>query len=254
MSHTSALVLKLPSCSLNFVARLKTPSHLVFVTMFALVSHLPLARGEEVGDKEQDAPRPAAEGRDEQLEDVGVPYEVTITGIEDGALVDLLEDSSSCSRSRIVHRRPFRGCGSVLRKTLTAFRKRLRSEGCYESTTIYRMDQDADPREVTLEVTTGPLYRLSAFQILYEVAAEPEPGDRPAPSELGVGPEMPARAPDIVAIQNQWQKLMAERGYPLAEVIDRKAVINRDTKRMDVTLRVDSGADRALWDGQRGGP
>ena len=35
---------------------------------------------------------------------------------------------------------------------------------------------------------------------------------------------------------------MTQRGYPFARVVDRKSVINRDTKTMSVVLRVDAGA------------
>src|SRR3970040_1602992 len=64
----------------------------------------------------------------------------------------------------------------------------------------------------------------------------------PAGNTWGSRAAKPARGPNVAAAGQRWVVLMTQRGYPLARVVDRKAVINRETKTMRVTLRVDAGA------------
>jgi translocation and assembly module TamA len=52
---------------------------------------------------------------------------------------------------------------------------------------------------------------------------------------------MPARAPDIVAAQRQLLDHLARRGYPLANVTDRKTTVDHDATSMTVAVTVEAG-------------
>ena len=214
------------------------------INLIALIL-LPLAwpaEGQEVGDKEQDAPRPGIEGRDGvDSGDTKIPYTVTIVGLEGGDLLELLEASSQLIA--LEERPPATLARLRLRaeEDVERLGAALRSEGYYEAAVRPRIDDQARPVSVTIEVETGPRYEIAAFEVIYEGTDLPDPSERPDLKELGIETGMAARAPDVVAAEETWASLMAERGFPLAKVRDRKATIDRDLDTMRVTLAVEPG-------------
>ncbi len=170
-----------------------------------------------------------------------VPYEVDFAGVEDSGLRDTLE-----AASRLIELRD-RPAPSPARLALRAEEdlKRLeavlRSEGYYDASLRSDIETETTPAKVVIHIDTGPRYRLADYTVVYEGPSPPAEALRPSIEELGLEPKMPARGPVIAAAGQSWRVLMTQRGYPFAEVIDRKAVINPETKTMTVTLRVDAG-------------
>ena len=75
----------------------------------------------------------------------------------------------------------------------------------------------------------------------YEGAASSAPEIQPSLANLGLKIDMPARAPAISAAQQRLLALLAQRGYPLAEVTDRETFVQHEARTMTVHLSVDSG-------------
>ena len=69
----------------------------------------------------------------------------------------------------------------------------------------------------------------------------PDQAEQPSPADLGLETGMPARAQVIRDSQSQLLRALAERGYPFAEIADRKAVVDHATNGMAVNLAVNSG-------------
>lgn len=170
----------------------------------------------------------------------GISYDTELTGVEKDGLAELLEDSSELIA--LEDRLPA-SLGALRRRAegdLERLQTALRSEGYYDGEVRYMLQREKTPVLVTLEVAPGPRYMLAEYKVQYEGA--PPPSNPPTLSELGIKEEMPARAPEIVAAQAGLLRLLARRGHPLAKVIDRRAVVDHDTRKMEVTLRVNAGA------------
>ncbi len=172
-----------------------------------------------------------------------VRYTVAITGVQDAALLDLL---LAASQLKGLESRPPATLARLRQRTkedLGRLETALRSEGYYEAELRPRIDEEKRPVEVTIEIETGPRYRLAALAIDYQGASPPPDDLRPSLEELGIELGQAASAPPIAAAQRLWAALMSQRGYPLAKVIERKAVTNREEKALKIALMVDSGPE-----------
>jgi translocation and assembly module TamA len=169
----------------------------------------------------------------------GVPYQVAIEGVEDGALRELLHEVSETRR--LIDRPP---------PSLTRLRRRaeddravleqaLRSEGYYDATIDVSIEADAEPVNVVFQVDPGPRYRLR------DVAIEVTPPDAdlrlPSLEELGIAPGTPAVAQTILDAETTLVEQALARGHALAEAGERRAVVDHDADVMDLTLRVNAG-------------
>jgi translocation and assembly module TamA len=168
-----------------------------------------------------------------------VPYQLTIEGVEDKALRDLLDEVSETRR--LIDRPP---------PSLTRLRRRaeddrarlqqaLRSEGYYDGKIDISIEPEAQPVSVVFKVDPGPRYRLRHVAI--EVT--PQDAELPLPSleELGIAPGTPAVAQTILDAENRLLERARARGYALASAGERRAVVDHEADAMDLTLRLDTG-------------
>lgn len=205
--------------------------------LLALLAALP-ANGQQapefVGRDEREAPAESGPRSD-------AAYVVSIEGIEDGALLDLLRASSQLVA--LADKPPATVVGLRRRATddVGRLQTALRSEGYYEAEIDLEIDASAAPARVRLTVDRGPRYRLAAYDIDWVGTAAPPDELRPALEAIGITTGMPARAPAVVAAEQALVGHLQERGYPFARIADRKTFINRDTKEMAVHLSADSG-------------
>jgi translocation and assembly module TamA len=170
-----------------------------------------------------------------------VPYQVEFLGAEDSTLLSILDAASQLIE--LENRPPPTPARLNLRveEDLTRFNSVLRSEGYYDATLLSEINTDEIPAKVVIHIATGSRYLLSSHELVYEGLTPPPEKLRPDMEQLGLEPRMPARGPGIAAAGQLWVVLMTQRGYPFGRVVDRKSVINRDTKTMSVVLRVDAG-------------
>ena len=182
-------------------------------------------------------PTPADAGPEAGRE--GVPYELTIEGVEDEELRGLLDEVSESRR--LIDRPP---------PSLTRLRRRaeddqarleqaLRSHGYYDATIEIAIDADAEPVRVVFRIAPGPVYRLR--NVALEVS--PPDADLPLPSleEMGIAPGSPAVAQTILDAETTLVDRAEERGFALAKAGERRAVVDHDADAMDLTLRLDTG-------------
>jgi translocation and assembly module TamA len=193
---------------------------------------------------------PAGQAEDEvEPEFPGVAYEVVFEGpiTEDDDLLDLfkassrllaLQDKPPATRLQLERR-----AGEDRERFLQA----SHSEGYYDTGVRFEIDTSQDPVPVKFWIDPGSRYRFAGFEIRYLSAgdyAAPVPEARPAIEDLGLERGAPARGPAILAAEQSWKRLMAERGHPEAEVVGRKAVIDPERKDMTVTWDLDGGPKR----------
>lgn len=168
------------------------------------------------------------------------PYEVALTGIEDGDLRTVLTSSSSLFR--LEENPPPSPIG--LRRRADADRQRLltalRSAGFYDASIDIRVDTDTTPAQVTVAVEPGSPYVFGTVNI--ESAGE-EALPTVSLNDAGLGLERGsrARAPAVLAAESRITAGLAEKGHPFARVVDRRTVVDHSTRTMDITYFVDAG-------------
>lgn len=175
-----------------------------------------------------------------------IAYQVDIDageGAELGRrLRGLLERSSQLIA--LQDRPPFTAIG--LRRRIDGdierFQDVLRSEGYYRATVRGDADGQSKPPEVTLVVDPGPAFRLESFTIAYATDGEPA-APTPNVDDLGIEVGAVARAPSVVTGEKAALRFLANRGHPLAKVVDRKFIVDHKAETMRVHLDVDPGPE-----------
>ncbi|MBL8659327.1 MAG: outer membrane protein assembly factor [Rhodospirillales bacterium] len=156
----------------------------------------------------------------------------------------LLEKSSQLLA--LSDRPPFTQLGLQRRidADMERFRDVLRSEGYYRSTTSANIDRDVKPLRVRLVIDPGPAFRFGAFTVRYvDATGGTATAPKPELKDLGIKLGEIARAPDVVAGERRALRFLADRGHPLAQVRDRKVVVDHATDSMRVALEIDPGME-----------
>lgn len=180
------------------------------------------------GGGEGEAPEPA------------VAYTVTLMGVEDGGLRDVLEQSSSLFALKESPPPSLIGLERRAETDRTRLGAALRSAGYYDARVDIGVDRAASPVAVTLTVVTGPVYRFKTLAVKTAGGA-PLPGPAPDAAALGLPPGAEARAPAVVSAQSRLTARLAEAGYAFAKVTDREVVVDHTERTMDVTFTMDPG-------------
>jgi translocation and assembly module TamA len=183
-----------------------------------------------------------------------IPYRVEITPDNDRALVSAIEAVSQLIK--LAETAPTDGYGLLARARadLPRLAEALRAEGFWGGAARIEIAGEdvnrrgaappeadpANPLPVALILTPGPRYSIG--QIL--LRAEPAEQDallEQAASELRLAEGDPARPADILAAEEALLRELRRAGYPLASVMAREAVVDHDTKTMDITWRIAPG-------------
>ena len=207
----------------------------LFVLLFSIT-------GNEIGHaSEVDRSDPTLES--DEPETPKDPYSFKIEGVEDAALLDILErssqllqlmDSAPASRSGLKRR---------INEDVARFEKALKSEGYYGSEIEHTLDDSQEPPAITFQITPGPPYLLSTYKTTFvgPNAAELPPFEDPA--ALGVELDAPGRAPRILGAHKIILRRLAEIGRPHAAIENQDAVVDHANATMEVEVFVDPGAE-----------
>lgn len=170
-----------------------------------------------------------------------IPYEVELVGIE---AEELRETLRSASRLVATQDRPPLTVGALRRRIeadLPRLEDALASFGYYGAVLDYRIDTGARPARVDIAVATGPLFRLTGFDIFGPSPALSDGSIVVRAEDLGLERGQPAVAAEIVEGQRRLLATLARQGYPLARVEDRRVVVDHAAADVRVALRLDTG-------------
>jgi translocation and assembly module TamA len=168
------------------------------------------------------------------------PYEVTLTGVEDDSLRDLLQGTATLFR--LNEQPPPSPIG--LRRRADADRERLltalRSVGFYDGKVEIEVDTTVEPAKVNVKVETGPAYTFDRITVAGAggVALEGAPITA---ADLGILVGETALAAKVVDAEGRATNRLSERGFAFAHIAERKAVVDHETRTMDVTYIIDPG-------------
>ncbi len=197
-------------------------------------------------------------GEDESLAGPRVPYEVLFEGVEetdDPGLLDFLRGTSMAVQS--IDRPP----PSLLilrnraRDDIPRLETALQARGFYDGTVVFRIEQDevedrrddgildallgGEATRIVFEVEQGEQYRFDRRTV--RIAGEAH-GYTPRPlSEFDLRRDDPALAEVVLDAEERLLRHARSQGHPQAELGERRAVIDRDIKRMDVEFTIRPG-------------
>jgi translocation and assembly module TamA len=165
-------------------------------------------------------------------------YKVTIEGALGGGLSDKLH-----AASRLITLKDYPPITvGALRSRAQADVDRLvavlRSEGYYAGEVAVRVDDTVEPINVIFTVTAGMRYSLKRFEVTF---TRPETDLPTAIAAYGILAGGPARAADVVAAGDEVVRRLGQRGYPFAQLADRKVVVDHSDQSMAVTFTIDPG-------------
>ncbi|MDA5192413.1 autotransporter assembly complex protein TamA [Govanella unica] len=177
----------------------------------------------------------------------GVPYSFAIDGLKDSEGTELFQEISLLRKNRGKPARAQAELRSWIQRDITSLTEILRSQGYYGSRISYLMDRRKSPLAVTLRVTEGPRYKITAFKVdllgmpetamaKSEAATIHQSFDRRLPK---VGD--PAQSARVVEAEQRILLRLPQIGYPRAAVKDQDIVVDHALQSMDVTLKVTPG-------------
>lgn len=176
----------------------------------------------------------------------GIEYKTEIVGIEDKALLSELRQASQLVA--LEDRRP--DSETALARRAASDRERLdtvlRAEGYYDAEIAFDIDAESRPAIVRVRVTPGQRYNLARVDFNAPDGRPLPPLANYAPLAFGLKIGGPARSAPVLAAERQIARALAERGFPLARVADRRVVVDKATKTMDVAYSVDAGPPAAF--------
>ena len=201
-------------------------------------------------------------GEDESLAGPRVPYAVLIEGIDtvdDPDLMTFLRGASNAVQS--IDRPP--PSLLILRNRAQAdigqLETALQARGFYDATVSFRIEQGEDLEErnglldtllgvegtrIVFEVEPGQLYRFDERTV--QIEGEPHGYSTPRPADLGLRRNDPALAADVLDAEDRLLRHARSRGHAQAALGERRTIIDRDTRRMDVELAIRPGQRFAL--------
>jgi len=189
----------------------------------------------------------APPGLAQDLADRGVRYTVEFEGLgEAGELNGLVRDSSTLL-SKVDDPPPSR---AALRRRvdddLERFEAAARSLGYYDAVFVADIRPGAaasDPPVVVVAAEPGVAYTVAAVDIRKLDESSPAIGIDLPQRRIGLEAGAQARSAEVIAAEAAVLRMLQERGHPLASSGDRTVLIDRDTKKMTVTLRFDLGPE-----------
>jgi len=184
-------------------------------------------------------PMAAAETVTTSPGELDLTYDVKINGAPTDSILDLMEQSSRLKQLSDKLPPSYAALRRRAEVDVEGFEKVLRSEGYYANEVELRIDNNQQPIAITFDITPGPLFRITKFDIHFSQGKDIPTA--PTLSDLGIEIGMPARSEPVVDAGTQIVVDLANRGYPDATVAKQDAIVDFATDAMEVTLTIDAG-------------
>mgnify|MGYP000008085830 CR=1 FL=1 len=172
-------------------------------------------------------------------EDPAVPYRTRFEGPVSDELTTALRDASRLVAFRDTPPATRRGLVRRARNDHGHLRRVLESFGFYDGRVTTRVDTSDAPATVTVTVRPGVVYLMGPVTLDY--TGKPPPGLPRHGGAIGLPLGHRARAEAVLAAEKRLRRKLAEAGYPLAQVGERRAVVHPDRKLLTLTLPVTTG-------------
>ncbi len=177
----------------------------------------------------------------------GVVYRTQITGDAPSEVISTFQGVSALitmkgrlPRTKGILRRR-------LREDETLLAEILRSDGYYDQRIKSSIEDDPEGNGqlVTIDIETGKVFTLKAYEVTYSPKEEPEPPVIPL-SDLNLKLDQPAVAADITAAEGLLLRSLRNNGYAFPEITKKRYIVDHTTTGMRAELTVDAGPEVTL--------
>lgn len=167
-----------------------------------------------------------------------LPYEINFVGLSDKAVLKAMFDVSDLV---VLQDRPpasINGLRYRINSDLPGLMKVLRAYGYYDASISTELDVQREVAQVYVLIFPGEQYRLASYQVYHGDCTELAPL---APENLGLCPNQPAFAVDIVNAELEVLSQLARIGYPLATISKRRVIVDMAEKEVNAATCVNEG-------------
>ena len=175
--------------------------------------------------------------------DLTISYEVRIRGVQDNALQKNMEAISDAVGLKDRPPASLSLLRSRAERDREEFLKFLRSVGYYGAGVETELNTETEPVQVIFHVTTGPVYRLKAFDLKWNREAEPLGPETPGADRLGLPLGEPFKAESYLEAEKRALEFLERKGFPFPKVSDRKVIVDHEDQSVAVHLLIDTGPE-----------
>lgn len=178
------------------------------------------------------------------LSDEKPAYEVAFEGVDNPELRALLEQSSLLVELQTTPA-DVAALKRRAREDLPRLRGALRSRGYYDAG-LKSSVSDGEPPKVVINIETGPLYLLGAYEVVAQGCDEADCAPAPVEEDLDLVLGEPALAAAIAAADAAVRNWYRRRGHAFPEVEPQKVVVDHQLRGVFVTQVVRPGLRHTL--------
>ena len=171
----------------------------------------------------------------------GVPYQVSIAGVNDKGLLELLRSVSTCVE---LSGKPVASIFQLrarVRADVTRLRDALESQGRFAARVSSRVDEAALPVMVRFTVSSPELFLLDKVEVQLADGAAPLEFPPPDGADLGLAKGNPAISGSIASGAEKLLDSMRNRGHPFPVLVRQRVVADFKTRGVQVTYVVNPG-------------
>lgn len=165
-----------------------------------------------------------------------IPYTVTINGPVDD------EVATRIRAELTVEKRRDQGVPSIgvlearVARDVTRAKEVLAAFGYYDGVVTPVVTDGGSTAAITISIDQGPLYKIGRFDIVWQ-------GGKPPTPVLAFATGLPASGRNIVAAGDRVIAKLKSDGYFDAATVERRAVLDRASGKVDVTLTLTAGRE-----------
>ena len=170
-----------------------------------------------------------------------IPYTVTISGPTDEKVADRIRAELTLEARREQGVPSISVLDARLARDAARAKEVLAAFGFYDGVVTAALVDGGISAAVTITIDQGPLYKIGRFDIVWQ-------GGRPPTPVLAFATGLPASGRNIVAAGERVVAKLKSDGYLDADTVERRAVLDRASGKVDVTLTLTAGREVRIGD------
>lgn len=170
-----------------------------------------------------------------------IPYTVTISGPTDEEVADRIRAELTLEARREQGVPSISVLDARLARDAARAKEVLAAFGFYDGVVTAALVDGGISAAVTITIDQGPLYKIGRFDIVWQ-------GGRPPTPVLAFATGLPASGRNIVAAGERVVAKLKSDGYLDADTVERRAVLDRASGKVDVTLTLTAGREVRIGD------
>ncbi len=164
-----------------------------------------------------------------------IPYTITVTGPADEEVAARIQAELTLEKRREQGVPSIGVLEARLNRDVARAKEVLAAYGYYDGVVTPQLVDNGNSATVTITVEQGLLYKIGRFDIVWD-------GPRPATPVLAFATGLPASGRNIVAAGDRVLARLKADGYYDSDLVERRAVLDRPSGKVDVTLTLTAGA------------